>query len=413
MNSRQNLRDKLLSADGLDPAGASAEEVARFRQLLDRAQPASSMWRRIMRNPTARFTTVAAVFVAVIAIVTWDRSAGRAWSMEQTIAAIKQLETLQIRGTVIWGPDSDPQPMDFAVWVRSPGKDSEPLKMRFECDKRIFIVRGDTAYECWPQTKVAKIKQGAGIRELKFWYRAAERSPWLTGKILETLRLFSDDWTQTVRHDPNTAEQQILITCSYGPSGNSYLLVVDPQSKLIQSAKMWDNLQREGDPVIDARVFVYNAEAPDALFEVPSDMTLANRVDDEQSRALFRRGEDLFHKEKKYAEAIEVYQQVYDKYREMNVAEEALMMIGLCHHRLAQYDQEIEAYEKAVREYAHLKGWIEATYFYLGSVYMRQGRNDEALEAFESCLKAGEEVRKPDQFPLKEARAYIAKIKGQ
>ena len=97
----------------------------------------------------------------------------------------------------------------------------------------------------------------------------------------------------------------------------------------------------------------------------------------------------------------------------MNVAEEALMMIGLSHRRLGQHDKEIEAYEKAVSEYPDLKGWIEATWFYLGRAYMDIGEKEKALNAFEKCLTAGEGVRKPEQFPLKEARECIAEIKAE
>jgi tetratricopeptide (TPR) repeat protein len=108
-----------------------------------------------------------------------------------------------------------------------------------------------------------------------------------------------------------------------------------------------------------------------------------------------------------------IYQQVYEKYSDMNIAEEALMMIGICHRRLGQREKEIGTYEKAVSEYPNLKGWIESTYFYLGRAYMDIGQKEKALDAFEKCLAAGQGVRKPDQFPLKDAREYIDKIKGR
>jgi hypothetical protein len=40
-------------------------------------------------------------------------------------------------------------------------------------------------------------------------------------------------------------------------------------------------------------------------------------------------------------------------------------------------------------------------------------RPGKALEAFENCLKAGEGVRDPGAFPLKDAREAIAGIKGR
>ena len=188
---------------------------------------------------------------------------------------------------------------------------------------------------------------------------------------------------------------------------------MDPESKLLDGAKLWSNLKHEGEPYIDAQTFTYNQEYPAELFEVPPDVTIVDEKDSLESQALFQQAENLFHKENKYAEAIEIYWQVYNTYPKLNVAEEALMMIGLCHARLEQHDKAIEVYQKAIREYPHLKGWIEATWFYLGLEYRDTGQKEKALEAFENCLKAGEGVRDPERFPLENARELIAHIKGE
>ena len=366
-----------------------------------------------MRTKTIKLATAAAILVTAGILMTFDRFINTAWSVEQTIAAIQRVKSMQIKGTALWGPDSEPEIVDFNFWILSPGENSEPLKMRFECEKRIIVVRGNVAYECRPDEKVARVKHGPDIDGLKYWYKAAELSPWLTGKMLETLRLFSDDWNQTAQKDTDSGQEQIVVTCSYHPSNTSFLIVVDPKTKLMQTAKLWQNLKQEGKPDIDAQTFIYNKDMPDELFEIPPGMTVVNEKEIEDSKALFNRGEDLFHKEMKYVEAIAVYQQVYEKFPDMNIAETALMMIGLSHHRLKQYDKEIEAYEKAVSEYPDHKGWIESTYFYLGRAYMDIGQRETALDAFEKCLAAGQGIRKPDQFPLKDARMCIAKIKGQ
>jgi tetratricopeptide (TPR) repeat protein len=248
---------------------------------------------------------------------------------------------------------------------------------------------------------------------LKYWYKAAELSPWLTGKMLKNLKLFTDDWRQVIDTDPDTGKEQIFITCSYRPSNTSFFIVVDPESKLIRRAKLWKNLEWKGRPGLDAQTFIYNQEIADEVFEIPSGMTIVNEKDIEDSQALFNQGEHLFHKEKKYAEAMGIYQQVYDRFPKLNTAEEALMMIGICHGRLGQPDKAIEAFQKAISEYPHLKGWIDATYFYLGCAYTDQGQKEKALEAFENCLSAGEGVRDPDKFPLKPARENIEKLKNQ
>jgi len=276
-----------------------------------------------------------------------------------------------------------------------------------------MIAKGDTVYECWSDTKTAQAQYGPAITDLKYWYKAAEVGPWVIRQMPELIQQYATDWQQSIERDPNTGKERILATCTYPPSNMSFLLIVDPATKLVESAKLWNNLQHEGEPYINAKSFVYNQKYPDGLFELPADTTVVNERDSKESRALFDLGEALFHKEKKYAEAMEIYWQVYFMYPKLNVAEEALMMIGLCHGRLEQHDKAIEVYQKATREYPHLKGWIDATWFYLGLEYMKTGQNDKAIDAFENCLKAGEGVRDPNTFPLANAREFIVSLKGQ
>jgi tetratricopeptide (TPR) repeat protein len=255
---------------------------------------------------------------------------------------------------------------------------------------------------------------GSKIGDLRYWYEGAQLCPWLTGTLIETLRLFVDDWRQTVQTDPNTGEEQILVTCSHPSSGRSFLFIVDPQTKLIRKARLWRNPNREGEPELDAQTIAYNEEFPEGFldFALPPGATVKSSKVEGESRALFEQGERLFHQEKRYADALEVYWQAYNLDPNLETAEEALMMIGLCHGRLGQQDKEIEALERAVREFPDLKGWIESTWFYLGNAYLDRGQRDRALQAFENCLKAGEGVREPEAFPLKDAREALAKIKG-
>jgi tetratricopeptide (TPR) repeat protein len=257
------------------------------------------------------------------------------------------------------------------------------------------------------------VEYGPGITDLKYWYKAAELAPWATRELPEMIQRYTEGWQQTRDRDPNTGRERIVATCAYPPANTSFLLLVDPASKLLYGAKLWGNLQHEGEPYIHARKFVYNQEFATELFELPADVTIVSETDSTESRALFNQGETLFHEEKKYPEAIKIYQQVYDTYPKLNVAEEALMMIGLCHGRLGQHEKAIETYQKAIREYPLLKGWIDATWFYLGREYVRTGQKAQALEAFENCLAAGEGVRDPERFPLKDARAALAGLKGE
>jgi hypothetical protein len=370
-----------------------------------------AVWRTIMRTRTARLAAPIAAVVAVFVITFWDRSAGTAWSVEQTIAAIKELKTLHIKGKTYYGSDL----VDFECWIRSPGRESDFLKIRYQSERKTVVVRSNVVYEYWPKDKLLKIEHGPRIPGFEFWYRAAQLSFWPTGQMLKTLKLFSDDWKQVTQKDPNTGKELVLVTCSFRPSNTSFFFVVDTESRLIQRAKMWKNMRQEGEPDTDMQTFIYDEEVRDEVFEfeMPSGVTIVNKKAIEESEALCDKAENLFHKEKKYGEAIGIYRQIYDKFPDLNVAEHALMMIGICHGRLGQPDKAIEAFQKATSEYPNLKGWIEATYFYLGCAYMDQGQEEKALEAFEHCLAAAEGVRDPDKFPVKHARECIDRIKIQ
>ncbi len=368
--------------------------------------------RDFMRKRQVRFGAVAAAVLIALVVVSLDRGTNIAWSMEQTIQAIEQVKTLYIEGTIVWPFSAKPTTVPFRFWVQAPAGDS-PLKMRGEVENHIMIAKGDVVYESWSDTKTAQVYYGPGIPDLKYWYKAAELAPWVVREAPKMIQQYAEGWQQSIDRDPATGRQRILATCTYPPSNMSFLLVVDPESKLIEGAKLWSNLQHEGEPYIDAQRFSYNEEFPEDLFEVPAEMKVVGEEDSQQAAALLAQAEDLFHNEKKYAEAIELYWRVYNMYPKLDLSAQALAMIGVCHDWLDQHDEAIEVLEKATREYPHVKGWAEATWFYLGLAYHETGQEAKALEAFENCLKAGEGFRDPEKFPLKDAREFIASIKSE
>ena len=368
--------------------------------------------RNTMRTRQAKFGAVAAVLLIGLAVITFNRQTGVAWSMEQTMVAIEQVKTLQIEGTTVWSFGPNPERVPFRFWVQPPAGDV-PLQMRGEIKDHIMIARGDTVYEYWSTTKTAEVRHGPAILDLKYWYKAAELTPWLISNLPKMVQEHAEDWTQRVEKDPATGRTRIVATCKYPPSNMSFLLLVDPQTNLLEGARLWSNLQFEGEPCIEAKTFLYNQALPEGLFELPAGTTIVDQKEQDESRALFQQAENLFHQEKQYAEAIKVYEQVHSRWPKLNVAEVALMMTGLCYHQLGQPDKEIEVLEQAVKEYSYLRGWVDATWYYLGCAYRDQGQTEKALDAFASCLAAGDGVRAPEKFPLKDAREAIAKIKGQ
>jgi tetratricopeptide (TPR) repeat protein len=119
--------------------------------------------------------------------------------------------------------------------------------------------------------------------------------------------------------------------------------------------------------------------------------------------------------EGKFAESIETYQQVYDRFPNLTdgvPASTALCMMGSAYRELGQPQKAVEVLRKQQTEYGHLGG-REYPYYSLGCAYLDMGDKEKALEAFEQCLAIGAGRHGPDEYPLKHAREQIDQMKGQ
>jgi hypothetical protein len=371
----------------------------------------------IMKSRMIKISAAAVVIVAVLIGVNMLKGTP-AWAIEQTVEALENIKTLVITGKDFW----DSEVVPFKFWIRSSEDKDELFDMRFENEKQIIVVRGTEAWAYWQEENTVKIFEDVTtsdgmMRDLRFWYKIAELNPWITGKMLATLKLFATDWQETYGKygkEEQTGRDCVFVTCSYEPLSSSFWFVCDLESKLIVEGKYWRNVDCEGPPVCHAVSFTYNDEIDDEIFDfkIPEGAKVIDREEQKEADVLFAHGEKLF-KEKEADQAIKIFQEVYEKYPNLNVAESALMMIGICYERMEQHEKAIETYHKAIREYPTLKGWSESTYFYLGRAYMNAGHNNKAVEAFKNCLILSQGVRKSDSFPLKHAREYIEKLENQ
>ncbi len=372
-----------------------------------------NFWRTIMKNRITKLAATAAIIlIVVLGITLLDKSTTPAWAIGQTVEALEKIETLTITGVSAYGPEQIP----FKCWIKFSGQNGKSLNIRYECEREVVVVRDNLAFMYGPRSNEVMIFSGPKVHQnLQVWYKIRELSPWITGKMLDVLKLLTDDWQETYEKDPQTGSDRVVVTCSYKPLNASFWFVVDLESKLIIEGKHWFNTNREGPPNLHADSFVYNQEVPDQIFDfkIPGDAKVINQRDLEQADILFDKAFKLFDKDKNYSEAIKIFRQVYEFYPDQNISEESLSMIGICYGAMDDYQKAIEYFEKAVSEYPNLKGWIESTYFYLGRAYMETGQKGKALEAFKNCLIMGEGIRDPNAFPLKHARESIEKLESK
>lgn len=396
----------------------------RFRQNKS-SKEKLNIWRMCMKNKISKIASAAVILFAVaLSITIIDRLTTPAWAFGQTLKAIKGIQSIVIKGTY----DNDSTPKPFTFWIRFSDSENELFDMRFECEEQIIVINNQKAWVYFNEENTVKIYEDVTasygmMRDLGFWYTLSKEHPWISGKLLSSIKRFADSWQETYGKDERTGRESVFVTCGFEKLSVSLWFVCDIETKLITEGKYW-NLRRtnmDEPPKYYATSFTYDEKINDDTFEfrIPegAKIILSEKKTYEQNPAqiLFDEAENLFHKEKKYAEALELYKQVYEKYPNLNngtYGENALMMIGICYGWLGQRDKAIEVFLKDIKEYGHLEGYIESTYFYLGCAYLDEGQKEKALEAFENCLKHGEGVRDPDKFPLKNAREGIEKLKN-
>jgi len=100
VNNRENLRDNLLRADGIDPHRVSDRESNGFAQLLDRAMPDRSKWRYTMQSRVVKLAAAAVILMAV-AIHFWGGSIeGVGVALADVLAQIEGFRPYRCRVTV-------------------------------------------------------------------------------------------------------------------------------------------------------------------------------------------------------------------------------------------------------------------------------------------------------------------------
>jgi len=115
MDSQKKLTDKLLRADGIDPSSVSEAEMARFRQLLNRAEQAKHSWRNIMRNPITKLSIAAAVVlvVALLGLHFFSETSSITWA--NVLEKVMTFDTCVYRSRTVETSGPRPDGFEFAT----------------------------------------------------------------------------------------------------------------------------------------------------------------------------------------------------------------------------------------------------------------------------------------------------------
>ena len=327
-----------------------------------------NVWRIIMKNQKTKLASAAMVLIALgfsITIFSWLTPP--VWAFGQTIKAIKDTNNIVIRGTI----NSDSESIPFTFWVRFPDDAHKTFDTCFDCEVEKVVTNG---YKAWVLKKKENrvnvfddVRKSDGMmRDMGLWYKLSEEYPWVSGTILSSIKHIADSWDETYAIDEQTGRESVFVTCRFEKLSISLWFVCDIETKLITKGKFWNWRQADTQeiPKYNAASFSYNKNLDNEIFDfhIPEGALINGQ---NQADILFDQAEKLFHEEKKYEEAFELYKHIYETYPDLNngqYAANALSMIGICYGQLNQPEKGIETFLKLIEEYEE---WA-TTYFSSG-----------------------------------------------
>ena len=145
--------------------------------------------------------------------------------------------------------------------------------------------------------------------------------------------------------------------------------------------------------------------------KVGKDQLALSDTEKEQKKALLLRCDNLLN-EKKREEAIELLQELHDKYSsDWLYAEYATGGMGRCYWKLGQYEKAIECFEKSINEHQYLMGFTLTTYYFLRLAYADSGNKEKAIEALEKSMEISKMEGRDQRF--EEAKKKIGELKAE
>ena len=226
------------------------------------------IWRIIMKTKITKLATAALIILAVaVSITIFNHSASSAWAIEQSIEVLSTYKAILVEGSeCTFEKDGGLQQRCFKWWGVANEDQTMVKKVRMEVDGvAIITTNGQKTWRYDPQTNTVIKNRPYGTPEC-----------WLGSQFLEQLKDFRDSgvinrWEITYGKDPATGKQRAFLKIAWleerynGP--RSLWIEVDMESKLLVSAKQWENANWEGPARMVAEKITYHENLPDDLFD--------------------------------------------------------------------------------------------------------------------------------------------------
>jgi outer membrane lipoprotein-sorting protein len=356
---------------------------------------------KIMKNPITKLAIAAVIIIAAIICANqfgiFIDVTTPTWALDQTIKALEETRNCVISGI----NNTDLRSIPFTCKIKS-----DDLLL-FESDAETYVINEGKYYLYSPAYGEVLVTES---EDPKGYHEVLGMKIWTSGSTLKQLREISDNWNEVYEKDPQTGKDSVFVTCT--AMNRSIWFQFDVETKLVVRGKLWHNLEMQGTPEFETESILYNTDMPDGTFDFkfPSGVKIVSEEEHKKRKELLAKAWELENKKKQYEQAIEPYQEIYEKYPTWEYAPWSLERIAdIYRYRLEQFDKAIELYEKIIDEYPQLSYRLLRTYKNLGYCYMKTGQNDKALKALKTCLELGRE-RNRGWFVFDKCQEMIAKL---
>ena len=251
----------------LNDALSAMEESKRTRPV----SPGTNLGRLFMQNKLAKIAAAAVLVAAILlSISLLDKSVTPAYAVEQTVEAIKKIETVYMEGEFYMQGQ-------FECWMRFDGNPDRPT----------HVWLGRTGHNlckiCSPDSIFGLNKR---INRIHFATRDERGKSWIPkfGSIFENATKSSGD-TVKIYDDKDIQTGKDIIVVDIKTSKREQKLIIDPETKLpISFSTIREDapieMMRKTLAVKNLTQIRYNEQPPEGIFELPADAVIVdNEVD--------------------------------------------------------------------------------------------------------------------------------------
>lgn len=354
------------------------------------AQTNRNIWSIIMHSKITKLSTAAAAILLVIIITIINHTTPKAWAIEQTIDAFKDIQTVKLEcyGTGFGKYDG---------YIRRTGDDWTLFQCLGEkADGKLFgLLEGYMYYWYEPGSRVIyqqDFSKGgfSGSCASKLYGEAVKMAPAIlpyAKTLFQTFKTLASEWKETYKVDEQTGRDSVFVTCTYEPLLMSFEGVFDVETKLVIRGKAWQNSNFQGEPDFVVHNITYNIEIPDERFDFEKRFGVPIMLYTQWKPAcdLFDKAHQL--REKQPEEAIKVYWELYQKYPNHFQTSHALNNIGVIYYDQKDYGKALTYFQKVIDEYPYPNWRVSDAYIYMGYCYKEMNQPAKAVEAFEKGLE--------------------------